>query len=70
MESWIDFDLGVWFFVSMGVDFGPEMASSDAKIFLFDEVANHNKTKDCWLIIAGKVADLPFFFFLAFTTAH
>uniref|UniRef100_A0A6N2LL81 Cytochrome b5 heme-binding domain-containing protein n=1 Tax=Salix viminalis TaxID=40686 RepID=A0A6N2LL81_SALVM len=29
------------------------MASS--KVYLFDEIAKHNKTKDCWLIISGKI---------------
>ncbi|GMI75588.1 ARABIDOPSIS CYTOCHROME B5 ISOFORM E, cytochrome B5 isoform E [Hibiscus trionum] len=34
---------------------------SDAKIHSFEEVANHNKIKDCWLIISGKVYDVtPF----------
>jgi len=34
--------------------------ASDRKIHTFAEVANHNKTKDCWLVISGKVC----FFFL------
>ncbi|XP_019247430.1 PREDICTED: cytochrome b5-like [Nicotiana attenuata] len=31
---------------------------SDQKVHVFEEVAKHNKTKDCWLIISGKVSDL------------
>ncbi|NBH31934.1 cytochrome b5 domain-containing protein [Staphylococcus warneri] len=35
--------------------------ASDPKTHLFEEVANHNKTQDCWLIISGKVYDVtPF----------
>ncbi|KAL8095680.1 cytochrome b5 [Apium graveolens] len=34
---------------------------SDPKIHVFDEVAKHNKTKDCWLVISGKVYDVTAF---------
>ncbi|KAL6508277.1 Cytochrome b5 isoform E [Orobanche hederae] len=35
--------------------------TSDPKIHVFEAVAKHNKTKDCWLIINGKVYDVtPF----------
>ncbi|KAI6697758.1 cytochrome b5 [Syzygium oleosum] len=35
--------------------------ASDRKLFAFEEVEKHDKTKDCWLIIAGKVYDVtPF----------
>ncbi|KAL5567700.1 hypothetical protein UlMin_024275 [Ulmus minor] len=35
--------------------------ASDRKVHLFEEVEKHNKTKDCWLIISGKVYDVtPF----------
>ncbi|GMN44340.1 hypothetical protein TIFTF001_013536 [Ficus carica] len=35
--------------------------ASDSKFHEFEEVAKHNKTKDCWLIISGKVYDVtPF----------
>ncbi|KAM7268325.1 hypothetical protein ACFE04_010491 [Oxalis oulophora] len=38
------------------------MASeSDPKVHAFEEVAKHNQTKDCWLVISGKVYDVtPF----------
>jgi cytochrome b involved in lipid metabolism len=29
--------------------------ASDPKLHTFDEVSKHNKTKDCWLILSGKV---------------
>ncbi|KAL6527002.1 Cytochrome b5 isoform E [Orobanche gracilis] len=35
--------------------------ASDPKVHAFEEVSKHNKTKDCWLIIGGKVYDVtPF----------
>ncbi|CAI9274173.1 unnamed protein product [Lactuca saligna] len=35
--------------------------ASGKKTFVFNEVSTHNKTKDCWLIIEGKVYDVtPF----------
>ncbi|XP_030532266.1 cytochrome b5 [Rhodamnia argentea] len=35
--------------------------ASDQKLFAFEEVEKHNQTKDCWLIISGKVYDVtPF----------
>ncbi|PWA95738.1 cytochrome b5-like heme/steroid binding domain-containing protein [Artemisia annua] len=36
-------------------------APAGTKTFVFNEVSKHNKTKDCWLIIHGKVYDVtPF----------
>ncbi|KAK2634266.1 hypothetical protein Ddye_029058 [Dipteronia dyeriana] len=35
--------------------------ASDSKTHTFDEVVKHNKTKDCWLIISGKVYDVTSF---------
>ncbi|GER46738.1 cytochrome b5 [Striga asiatica] len=35
--------------------------TSDSKVHLFEEVAKHNNTKDCWLIISGKVYDVTTF---------
>uniref|UniRef100_A0A2N9IUW5 Cytochrome b5 heme-binding domain-containing protein n=1 Tax=Fagus sylvatica TaxID=28930 RepID=A0A2N9IUW5_FAGSY len=35
--------------------------ASDPKVHVFEDVAKHNKTKDCWLVISGKVYDVtPF----------
>ncbi|KAL3846103.1 hypothetical protein ACJIZ3_003506 [Penstemon smallii] len=35
--------------------------ASDPKVHVFEDVSKHNKTKDCWLIINGKVYDVtPF----------
>ncbi|KAL4574733.1 hypothetical protein LXL04_021569 [Taraxacum kok-saghyz] len=35
--------------------------ASDPKNFVFEDVIKHNKTKDCWLVIDGKVYDVtPF----------
>ncbi|KAI3704829.1 hypothetical protein L1987_75058 [Smallanthus sonchifolius] len=37
------------------------MRTSGKKAFAFNEVSKHNTTKDCWLIIEGKVYDVtPF----------
>ncbi|KAF5450474.1 hypothetical protein F2P56_030826 [Juglans regia] len=31
------------------------------KVYQFEEVVTHNETKDCWLIISGKVYDVSAF---------
>ncbi|KAF4384505.1 hypothetical protein CsatB_010814 [Cannabis sativa] len=37
------------------------MTSSDSKKLTFEEVAQHNHKKDCWIIISGKAYDVtPF----------
>ncbi|KAK7834595.1 cytochrome b5 [Quercus suber] len=35
--------------------------ASDPKVHVFEDVEKHNKTKDCWLIISGKVYDVTAF---------
>ncbi|CDY47078.1 hypothetical protein BRARA_C01385 [Brassica rapa] len=35
--------------------------ASDKKVFSSDEVSQHNKRDDCWLIISGKVYDVTHF---------
>ncbi|KAI3808760.1 hypothetical protein L1987_24721 [Smallanthus sonchifolius] len=37
------------------------MTTFGNKAFAFNEVSKHNKTKDCWLIIEGKVYDVTSF---------
>ncbi|KAL8160501.1 hypothetical protein V2J09_002038 [Rumex salicifolius] len=35
--------------------------ASDRKVFVFEEVSKHDSSKDCWLIVDGKVYDVtPF----------
>ncbi|EPS57444.1 hypothetical protein M569_17373, partial [Genlisea aurea] len=35
--------------------------ASDLKLFSFEEIAKHNRSEDCWLIIDGKVYDVTEF---------
>ncbi|PKA56323.1 Cytochrome b5 isoform A [Apostasia shenzhenica] len=35
--------------------------AGDQKVYHFDEVSRHSATKDCWLIINGKVFDVTSF---------
>ncbi|GAA0174980.1 oxidoreductase [Lithospermum erythrorhizon] len=35
--------------------------SSETKVFTFQEVVDHNKKHDCWLVISGKVYDVTSF---------
>ncbi|GMH29593.1 hypothetical protein Nepgr_031436 [Nepenthes gracilis] len=35
--------------------------ASDRKVHVFEEVSKHSATKDCWLIISGKVYDVSTF---------
>ncbi|KAL4594709.1 cytochrome b5 [Castanea sativa] len=35
--------------------------ASDPKVHVFEDVSKHNQTKDCWLIISGKVYDVTAF---------
>ena len=39
--------------------------ASDPKLHTFDEVAKHNKTEDCWLIISGKVRSFFSFYLIS-----
>ncbi|KAI4338013.1 hypothetical protein L6164_016369 [Bauhinia variegata] len=50
--------LGKAFFLSLGCS---EEMASDPKVHTFEDVVTHNQTKDCWLIISGKVYNVtPF----------
>lgn len=43
----------VWF--SIKIKLRNKEMGGDAKVFAFEDVTVHNKSKDCWLIINGKV---------------